>query len=70
LLHDGFAGVILRISFFNPLMGLMADARLTEEYHLNFYVRRRWLDRSIQASPVVDQKFLDTAFVALSYRFK
>ena len=55
---------------FNPLMGLMADARLTEEYHLNFYVRRRWLDRSIQASPVVDQKFLDTAFVALSYRFK
>lgn len=53
-----------------PLMGLMADARLTGEYHLNFYLRRRWLDRSIQDSPIVDQKFLDTAFVALSYRFK
>lgn len=55
---------------FNPLMGLMADARLTEEYHLNFYLRRRWLGSSIQASPIVNQKFLDTGFVALSYRFK
>lgn len=55
---------------FIPLMGLMVDARLTEEYHLNFYLRRRWLDESIQDSPIVDQKFLDTAFVALSYRFK
>lgn len=54
----------------NPLMGLMADARLTEEYHLNFYLRRRWLGSSIQASPIVNQKFLDTGFVALSYRFK
>lgn len=53
-----------------PLMGLMADARLTEEYHLNLYVRRRWLDSSIQDSPIVDRKFLDTGFIALSYRFK
>jgi outer membrane protein len=55
---------------FNPLMGLMVDAKLTEEYHINFYLRRRWLGSSINASPIVDQKFLDTGFVALSYRFK
>lgn len=54
----------------NPLLGLMAEARLSEEYHINFYLRRRWLDSSIQDSPIVNQKFLDTAFVALSYRFK
>jgi outer membrane protein len=53
-----------------PLIGLIADARLTEEYHLNLYVRRRWLGSSIQDSPIVDQKFLDTGYVALSYRFK
>lgn len=53
-----------------PLVGLMADVRLTEEYHINLYLRRRWLSSSIQDSPIVDQKFLDTGFVALSYRFK
>lgn len=55
---------------FNPLIGLMMDARLTEEYHLNFYLRRKWLGSSIHASPIVNQKFMDTGFVALSYRFK
>jgi outer membrane protein len=55
---------------FIPLIGLMVDAKLTEEYHVNFYLRRRWLGSSIQDSPVVDKKFLDTGFVALSYRFK
>lgn len=55
---------------FNPLMGLMMDARLTDGYHINFYLRRKWLDSSIQDSPIVNQKFMDTGFVALSYRFK
>jgi len=55
---------------FNPLMGLMMDARLTEEYHINLYLRRKWLGSSIQDSPIVNQKFMDTGFVALSYRFK
>ena len=53
-----------------PLLGLAVDARLTGEYHLNFYLRRRWLGTSIHDSPIVDQKFLDTGYVALSYRFK
>jgi outer membrane protein len=26
---------------FNPLLGLMIDAKLTEEYHLNFYLRHK-----------------------------
>ena len=53
-----------------PLMGLLVDARLTEEYHINFYLRRRWLSNSIQDSPIVDHKFLDTGYLALSYRFR
>jgi outer membrane protein len=55
---------------FNPLLGLMIDARLTEEYHLNFYLRRKWLGNAIQSSPIVGQKFMDTGFIALSYRFE
>jgi len=55
---------------FNPLIGLVADVRLTGEYYINFHLRRRWLDSSIHASPIVNQKFQDTGYVALSYRFK
>jgi len=54
---------------FNPLLGLMIDARLTREYHLNFYLRRKWLGNAIQSSPIVGQRTMDTGFVALSYRF-
>lgn len=55
---------------FNPLIGLMVDARLTEVYHLNFYLRRIWLGNAIQSSPVVGQRTMDTGFIALSYRFE
>lgn len=55
---------------FIPLIGFVAEVGLTREYSLNFYLRRRWLDRTIQGSPIVDQQFLDTGFVALSYRFR
>lgn len=55
---------------FNSLIGLVADARLTDEYYVNFYLRRRWLANSIHASPIVNQKFQDTGYIALSYRFK
>ncbi len=54
----------------NPLIGLMIDAKLTEEYHLNLYLRRKWLGNAIQSSPIVEQGIMDTGFVALSYRFK
>lgn len=55
---------------FNPFLVLQIDARITEEWHLNFYLRHRWLASSIQDSPIVGSKGMDTAFVALSYRFK
>lgn len=55
---------------FNPLLGLMIDAKLTEEYHLNFYLRRKWLSNAIQSSPIVDQSIMDNGFIALSYRFQ
>lgn len=55
---------------FNPLLGLMIDAKLTEEYHLNFYLRRKWLGSAIQSSIIVDQRIMDTGFISLSYRFE
>jgi outer membrane protein len=55
---------------FNDFIGLIADIKLTEKYHLNAYVRRKWLGAAIQHSPIVSQGYLDTAYLTLSYRFK
>lgn len=55
---------------FNPLLGMMIDIALTGKYHLNFYLRRTWLGKAIQSSPLVGKGNLDTGFVALSYRFE
>lgn len=55
---------------FNGLAGLMADIELTDEYHLNCYVRRKWLGDAIRHSPIVSRRYLDTAYLALSYRFR
>ncbi len=55
---------------FNPLIGLMIDAKLTEIYHLNFYLRHTWLGNAIQSSPIVGKRTMDTGFIALSYRFE
>jgi len=55
---------------FNPFLAALIDTKITEEWHLNFYLRHRWLANSINGSPVVDRKGMDTAFIAVSYRFK
>lgn len=55
---------------FNDFIGLIADIRLTDDYHLNGYVRRKWLGDAIQNSPIVSQRYLDTGYFSLSYRFK
>jgi len=55
---------------YNSLIGLIADISLTDEYHLNFCVRHKWLGDSIQLSPIVNQRYLDTGYLSLSYRFK
>ena len=54
----------------NGLIGLIADIRFAEGYHLNCYVRRKWLGDAIQHSPIVSQGYLDTGYLSLSYRFK
>ena len=54
----------------NHFIGLIGDIRLNDEYHLNCYVRRKWLGDSIQHSPIVSQSYLVTSYIALSYRFK
>lgn len=55
---------------FNPFVAVLADTRITEEVHLNFYLRHRWLASSIQGSPIVGSKSMDTTIIALTYRFK
>lgn len=55
---------------FNPLFGLLVDARLTRKFYLNFYLRRDWLGNTIQSSPIVGKNAMDTGFIALSYRFQ
>jgi MipA family protein len=54
----------------NKLVGLLIDVRLSDEYHLNFNVRHKWLGDAIHLSPVVSKGYQDTAYLALSYRFK
>lgn len=55
---------------FNGIIGLIADIRLTDKYHLNFDVRRKWLGNAISLSPIVSQRYLDTGCLSLNYRFK
>lgn len=55
---------------FNDFIGLIADFKLSDEYHLNCYVRRKQLGGAIHQSPIVTQKYQDTGYIALSYRFK
>ncbi len=55
---------------YNEFIGLIADVDLSAGYHLNCYVRRKWLGDAIRQSPIVGQRYLDTGYIALSYRFK
>ena len=55
---------------FNPFLAALIDTRITDEVHMNFYFRHRWLASSIQGSPIVGRTGMDTTFTALAYRFK
>jgi outer membrane protein len=57
-------------SALNPLLGLLGEIKLTPTWYLNFYLRRRWLDQTISASPLVARAQQDSGLLALSYRFK
>jgi MipA family protein len=54
----------------NEFIGLIADVDLSGGYHLNCYARRKWLGDAIRQSPIVNRRYLDTGYIALSYRFK
>jgi outer membrane protein len=54
----------------NSFIAFMTEIKLTDDYYLNLYVRHNLLGDSIRRSPLVDQKYLDTGYIALSYRFK
>jgi outer membrane protein len=54
----------------NPMLGLLGEIKVTPTWYLNFYLRRRWLDQSISASPLVLRGQQDSGLLALSYRFK
>ncbi len=57
-------------SALNPLLGLLGEIKVTPTWYLNFYLRRRWLDKTISASPLVTRAQQDSGLLALSYRFK
>ena len=57
-------------SALNPLLGLLGEVKVTPTWYLNFYLRRRWLDKTISASPLVASAQQDSGLLALSYRFK
>ncbi|GAB5606244.1 MipA/OmpV family protein [Sideroxyarcus sp. TK5] len=53
----------------NAFIALIMDVGLSRNWHLNAYVRHKRLDDSIYRSPIVTQRYLDTAYLALSYRY-
>lgn len=53
----------------NFLFGMIADFGLDEHWHINAYLRRKRLDDAIYQSPIVGQRYLDTAYLTLSYRY-
>lgn len=53
-----------------PVLGLAVDVPVTQSWLVNLQWRRKWMDGSVTNSPLVNRKTLDTAYVALSYRFK
>lgn len=56
-------------SAINTFIALIMDVGLSRNWHLNAYVRRKRLDDSIYLSPIVTRCYLDTAYLALSYRY-
>jgi outer membrane protein len=53
----------------NAFVGLIMDVGLSRNWHLNGHVRHKRLDDAIYRSPIVTQRYLDTAYLALSYRY-
>jgi outer membrane protein len=55
---------------FNPYVAALIEARISDNWNLNFLLRHRWLAKSISGSPIVGRKGADNVFAAVAYRFK
>jgi outer membrane protein len=53
-----------------PVLGLGASMPLNDSWGLSLQWRRRWLDDAVRSSPLVNRSTQDTAYLALTYRFK
>lgn len=53
----------------SPFVALFTEVRIGGQWYINGNVRRTWLGKSIQDSPLVRRATLDSGLVALSYRF-
>ena len=52
-----------------PVLGLALDVPLGGPWMINLQLRRKWLDSTVQNSPLVNKKTQDSGFMALAYRF-
>lgn len=55
---------------FNPYVAALIEARISDDWNLNFLLRHRWLGNSISDSPIVGRKGEDNVFASVSYSFK
>jgi outer membrane protein len=53
-----------------PVLGLVADYSLTENWIASMQLRRKLLDSAVTNSSLVVRKTQDTGYIGLSYRFK
>lgn len=53
----------------NPFAALFAEVHLAGHWYVNGNLRRNWLGKSIQDSPLVRRARVDAGLLALSYRF-
>jgi outer membrane protein len=54
----------------NSRVSLMVEYPVMPHWNVNAQIARKWLGTAISDSPVVRDKHLDSAIIALSYRFK
>ena len=55
---------------FNPYVAALVEAKISDDWYLNFLLRHRWLANSVSASPIVDRKGMESMFISLAYRFR
>lgn len=63
-------GAYQPVGAYNGFIGLIVDIELGGRYHLNGYLRHKWLGDEIKNSPIVTRRYLDTGYLTLSYRFE